>query len=747
VGRNVTVWSCARHGSIRGGAARLVVAAGVAAITLWVSVGPAVRAAADDATYHFAGTVVDPQGKPITGAKVWFEYALARPPAQVAPPDAVSDGDGKFQFSRTKSSLSDILESYFPTIGVLVATKEGFGFAAGSADRFETTGRLASDRPKLFRAGVGRVTREGAKEDRMLRLVLDDVPLHGEVVDDEGRPVAGASLEVLAVWARAKGTLDAWEAGKKKLPLRQGISPLFWRYNTAGALSSIGARRRFTAINGLWEMRAVPFAGAKTDSAGHFTLKGIGRERLVEVLVGAKGLETAHEFARTRVGETIEMRDPSRSKLGGISPGKCTFKLGPSVPIQGQVVESGTGRALAGVRVVSTSTLMTRTVTDANGQYRLEGVPFGAVTLEVIPPSGTGTPPVEVNVSTSGRMTAVRRDIAVPAGVLVHGRAIDERTGKPVAGNLTYFAWEKNPQVRKAPEPTFRCSGLGVQTDAEGRFAIAALVGPGFLAFDAGPQFHFGVGAEQINCPAWDNAARHDVGKVFRTVPHPCRANSFNLLVPLDPRPDTREMTVDLNLRSGVDVTARVRTFDGQPLGTYYVLGAAGEYSWAEQSADRLTIVGCYPEETRRLFLYQPARNLVASADVTGVPPDPIEIRLRPGGSIIGRLLDEDGLPVEGAWFSYDLMPLRAAVGHLAEMKRELGIVPDVWPFLATDEKGRFAIKGLIPGLKYSARAVIERRQADGRSQRVAPLFTDVTTKSGETKDLGDVRVKPPEVP
>ena len=226
----------ARHGSIRGRAARLV-AAGVAAITLWVCVGPAVRAAADDAAYAFAGTVVDPQGKPVAGAKVWFDYPLARPPAQPVPADAVSDAEGKFQFSRTKSSLADMLESPYPTIGVLVATKEGFGFAAGPADRFETTGRLAVDRPKLFRRRLGR--RRSARAEKGPRVEARSrrrAAARTNSSTANGQPVAGATVEVLAVWAGENGTLDAWEAGMKKQPFWQHVSALFWRYNGAGAI-------------------------------------------------------------------------------------------------------------------------------------------------------------------------------------------------------------------------------------------------------------------------------------------------------------------------------------------------------------------------------------------------------------------------------------------------------------------------------------------------------------------------------
>jgi hypothetical protein len=359
--------------------------------------------------------------------------------------------------------------------------------------------------------------------------------------------------------------------------------------------------------------------------------------------------------------------------------------------------------------------------------------------------------PVEVNLSTRPGTTVEERELAVPVGVLVRGRAIDERTGKPVEGNLSYFAYETNPELQKSPELRDRgrwWRDQGVQTDAEGRFAIAVFSGPGILAFRAGPRFRFGVGAEQINCPTYgDGLENSRSGKLFRTLPRPCQSQAFNLLVPVDPRPEAEDMAVDFKLRSGVDVIARVRTSDGQPLGTYYELGAMSQNSWMEQNEDRFTIVGCYPEETRRVFLYQPARNLVAYADVTGVPPEPIEIRLRPGASVIGRLLDENGEPVEDATFFSEMMPMRAAVGHLAEMKRDRGMLPNVAPFLKTDEQGRFAIKGLIPGLKYSARSVVTRHLENGSVQRVASIFSDITTKSRETKNLGDVRLQPPEVP
>ena len=160
-------------------------------------------------------------------------------------------------------------------------------------------------------------------------------------------------------------------------------------------------------------------------------------------------------------------------------------------------------------------------------------------------------------------------------------------------------------------------------------------------------------------------------GKCSGQVPPSASLELFNLLVPVDPRPEAQDMAVDLKLRSGVEVTARVRTSDGRPLGTYYVLGAGNENAWMEQNEDRFTIVGCYPEETRRLFLYQPERNLVAFADVTGVPPEPIEIRLRPGRRSSAGCWTRKGIPSRVRVSNLRIMTLRAVVGHLAEMKRD----------------------------------------------------------------------------
>jgi hypothetical protein len=319
MGRTFTAVHRTPHCLFCAGAVRNWLAA-FCAFFLLTTAARCVAANGYDAMYSFAGTVVDSHGKPVCGAKVWFDDRLARSPAQPAPADAVSDADGKFQFTRAKSSLSDMLDSPSPRPGVLVATKDGFGFAADPADRFKTSGRLVVDRPKLVRPGAAPAKRNPGQTDPVLRLVPDDVPLEGQITDSRGEPVDGATVEVLAVWAGEDGNLDVWEAGMERRRVWRSLAIVFNRYNSPEGSPFVGRRRWFGVDTPLWDMRAVPVGPVSSDSAGRFTLKGIGRERLVELLICAERLETVHKFARTRAGAAIE----HNQNVSGKSPVRRT---------------------------------------------------------------------------------------------------------------------------------------------------------------------------------------------------------------------------------------------------------------------------------------------------------------------------------------------------------------------------------------------------------------------------------------
>src|SRR5206468_1779820 len=105
---------------------------------------------------------------------------------------------------------------------------------------------------------------ERARDGEMtLRLVPDDVPLRGRVLDLEGRPVAGARVTVDRVATALGGDLAAY-------------------LKTVADGTDDGNGRLLDAHwSGAFPGRP---ASVRTDAEGRFALAGFGRDRLVELM-------------------------------------------------------------------------------------------------------------------------------------------------------------------------------------------------------------------------------------------------------------------------------------------------------------------------------------------------------------------------------------------------------------------------------------------------------------------------------
>ena len=115
----------------------------------------------------------------------------------------------------------------------------------------------------------------------VLKLVSDDVPVRGRIVDSKNNPVSGANVETVWVWTGPDGTLDGWEAAAKEAgtdfqQLRRRIRPL-----TYGPQPTL-----------------VPTV--RTDANGWFTLRGLGRERLADLIISGPAIETTLLHVRSR---------------------------------------------------------------------------------------------------------------------------------------------------------------------------------------------------------------------------------------------------------------------------------------------------------------------------------------------------------------------------------------------------------------------------------------------------------------
>jgi len=104
---------------------------------------------------------------------------------------------------------------------------------------------------------------------------------------------------------------------------------------------------------------------------------------------------------------------------------------------------------------------------------------------------------------------------------------------------------------------------------------------------------------------------------------------------------------------------------------------------------------------------------------LTGEVKEPLTVKLEACGSVVGRILDQDGLPAAEKVVRLDTDA--APDSATAKVK--------------TDRDGRFRIDGLVPGQTYQVRF--------GLPPFGAYLFAPFTVKAGESKDLGEFRLKP----
>jgi hypothetical protein len=114
--------------------------------------------------------------------------------------------------------------------------------------------------------------------------------------------------------------------------------------------------------------------------------------------------------------------------------------------------------------------------------------------------------------------------------------------------------------------------------------------------------------------------------------------------------------------------------------------------------------------------MVQEEKKLAGWLVVRGDAKAPVRIRLEPWGVVTGRLVKPDGEPMTGV-----TIYAGARGGQ-------------------PDKEGKFRI-GLVPGQKFGLTVIKSpyRLEISGKDVK------DLTLRPGETKDLGDVRVKPME--
>ncbi len=684
---------------------------------------PTASATNTAAPLEIRGQVVDPNGKPVGGAKVFVVrwYSGATRPAKVKPL-FTTGADGQFQFHANvfdpKTGSGD-----YPLDAEIAATADRFGLAFDFLADFDTSGNAE----RLQAAKVpGRRSRPIGDKSRTLHLVADDVPLTGRIISIEGRPVVGARVALSELWLNKDGNLDAWE-NAAKLPHADALS----------LRSRLGYVINSDSLPGI-----IP--AVMTDSSGRFTMHGLGRERLATLLVSGPGIETKFFDARTRRGATIVIkRNNENDDNKEILASDLAHVAGPSNATVGRVTDRATGKPLAGVTVLSQALQgnpirgwgqdFIRATTDAEGRYRLEGMPvgngneIGAFTL------AEPYIPVSKNVRINVGAKPVMLNFKMPRGVWVEGQVSDELTHAPIPSSVEYLSLQSNPFYKRLGSVGYVDMRDFQHSTADGRFRIAVLPGQGIVTVSADEFEKYpmrGLGQEKV--PGFDAKSGF-----FKTAPIMLIPANCSALAAVNPAADAKVVNLSFALPTGGRIVGHLVDADGKPIFGASFCGKEELEYWSATDADSFTVVAYKPDKPRRLIFYKPKKNLAAMFVLSGTPAKPPVVGLTPAGAATGRLLDEFGRPIRQARLGCFI---RAAGAKMTPPTNEEGfpLAPTgenrFGPM--TDDDGHFEIRGLITGQTYNFSAY--------KIARFVGRFPEpVTVSAGETKNLGDVVAKP----
>jgi hypothetical protein len=308
-------------------------------------------------------------------------------------------------------------------------------------------------------------------------------------------------------------------------------------------------------------------------------------------------------------------------------------------------------------------------------------------------------------------------------GIVVRGRLTDRATGKPIRGHVQYDPLESNPNLKDFSEGHAQPNDAG-NTAADGSFYMVTVPGPGLL----------GVKAMEVDRYCRTNSDDDDalLLDVIRAHRHP---RMFHTVVRIDPTAkEPKSLTCDIALEPGTTRTGTVVGPDGKRLSGVLIAGDVPVLGMSDgprklATAD-FSVSGLSKDLPRAVLFYHPEKKLSKLVRLKADDGEALTVRLEPGGTLTGRVVDEDGQPQKG-------------VGVVLEFDRSVLTNKDIpFEFLAgttplprqltakTDDQGRFRVEGLVAEARYNL--VVAQGGAQVKTVSVA---------AGKEKDVGDLKV------
>ena len=634
------------------------------------------------------GRVLDPQGLPFVGAKLYVGYTQRRYETEavshlpIYPLRARSEKDGRFHFTFTRSDLDErYLDASRP---VVIAIADGFG---------------------LDWAEVG-----GSTAVTVNLKLVEDLSLEGRFLDVQGNPMSGAKVFVREV------------SSDSAVNLTRYIQTL---------------ERSSATLKTCWGPLPGQPPQVTTAADGRFRLTGLGRDRLVMLALEGSGILSTQRVAMTRPAAAVS--------AGLIRPGGVPLECVASAPgsIRGVVRNKKTGQAVAGVKI-SVPRSGSSTYTDKDGRYELLIPPeLRGLVVMAQPQNEQPYFAAAVRPPNTPNQAPLTADFELIGGISLRGRVTEQSTGKPPKRAVVeYYPLFPNAHSSVLTPLEHLQAASSATIQADGSYSLTVLPGPGVVLVAASPRDSYACARidEQELANLFrggdskrrretlrrlrgqgfyysiDGADRGGSSWLFMGYPGGMRCvDRYNALGLIHPDEETKSLRHDLTVQPARPLRGTVVGPDGKPLSGVEVCGLTSMPDAERLDGPSFLVEGLNPRRTRELSFHDKEKGLGKFLTIRGDQTKPLTVQLEPCGEVIGRMVDKTGGPASEVKivFSSEGNGLRAAA--------------------ETDRQGRFRA-ALVPGLPYRM-GISPRLPTSPRLLR--PV--DVLAESGRTKDLGDL--------
>lgn len=382
--------------------------------------------------------------------------------------------------------------------------------------------------------------------------------------------------------------------------------------------------------------------------------------------------------------------------------------------------------------------------TDADGRARISSWPADRwLTIDAYPPEGQPYLIARASLTWSRSLVEQSVDIALPRGVEIRGKVTEAGSGQPVAGAKVHFVPQFDPQPAAHPRPV-RFTG------PDGSFQVPVPARPGYLEVGSPDPDHvlesFDSGMRVEGQPGgnWEYA---------------------HARIALDPKPGDWVREINPVVRRGKTVRGTVVDPSGAPARDAWFISRVvldtrrlGSHAWTGRDHGRahdgrFAIHGLEDDVEVPVYFLDPKRKLGGVVKVSGrSAAGPVTVRLEPCGTALARLVDPAGQPV--------VQPVRSLSVNLvvtpgpprgsrprpgAPVVADEAALPIVDPVnYPADSAPDAGGRIRLPALIPGATYRIVDRTEANRGPEGPPIRKEFTVAPGEIVELGDILVAKP---